>query len=102
YERKEVKDVLAMLRLLHNPADTVALERVIGNVPIGRGLGPRAIETIRAWAATERRTILDGFLAVAGVGDVSSAPTLSGTARGAAQRVGAAISGLQTLAADTS
>jgi DNA helicase-2/ATP-dependent DNA helicase PcrA len=100
YERKEVKDILAALRLLHNPADTVALERVIGNLPIGRGLGPRALETVRTWAAAERRTMLDGFLAVAGAGDAESAPALSGAARAAANRVGSVIAGLRTLAGD--
>src|SRR5690606_36543933 len=40
YDRKEVKDVLAVFRLLENPADQVSLERVIENMPIGRGLGP--------------------------------------------------------------
>jgi len=38
YERKEIKDVLAYLRLLHNPRDLVSLSRVI-NVPT-RGIGP--------------------------------------------------------------
>ena len=66
YERKEIKDILATLRLLHNPADSVALERVVGNLPIGRGLGPRALEEIRTWAVTERRPMLEGFLAIAG------------------------------------
>ena len=36
YQRKEIKDALAYLRLVHNPADNIALGRVI-NVP------PRAI-----------------------------------------------------------
>lgn len=102
YERKEIKDVLAVLRLLHNPADAVALERVIGNLPIGRGLGPRALETIRAWAVTGRRTMLDGFLAIAGAGDALTAPLLSGSSRSAAQRVGAVMAALQTLIASTS
>ena len=39
YERREVKDVLAYLRLLRNPQDTVALGRVV-NVP-PRGVGPK-------------------------------------------------------------
>ena len=39
YERREVKDVLAYLRLLRNPQDTVALSRVV-NVP-PRGVGPK-------------------------------------------------------------
>ena len=102
YERKEIKDILAVLRLLHNPADAVALERIIGNMPIGRGLGPRALEVIRAWAALERRTMLDGFLALAGAGDAPSAPHLTGASRSAAQRVGSVISGLQVVVADAS
>jgi DNA helicase-2/ATP-dependent DNA helicase PcrA len=95
YERKEIKDVLAVLRLLHNPADSVALERIIGNFPIGRGLGPRALEAVRTWAAAERRPMLDGFLAIAGTGDSFSAPALSGSSRSAAQRVGSVMGALQ-------
>jgi len=102
YERKEIKDVLAMLRLLHNPADSVALERVIGNLPMGRGLGPRALETIRDWAVSEQHSMLEGFLAVAGSGSAGSAPALSGTAQSAAKRVGAVIKELQNLAVDAS
>jgi DNA helicase-2/ATP-dependent DNA helicase PcrA len=101
YERKEVKDILATLRLLHNPADTVALERVIGNLPIGRGLGPRALEDIRTWAATERRTMLEGFLVIAGASSADTTPSLSGNARTAAQRVGSVIAGLRDVAEDT-
>ncbi|MBQ9017133.1 UvrD-helicase domain-containing protein [Candidatus Saccharibacteria bacterium] len=37
YDRKEVKDVLAILKVLVNPADRVALERVVGNVLLGIG-----------------------------------------------------------------
>jgi DNA helicase-2/ATP-dependent DNA helicase PcrA len=102
YERKEIKDILAVLRLLHNPADAVALERIIGNMPVGRGLGPRALEAIRAWAVVERRTMLDGFLALASAGDALTAPQLTGASRSTAQRLGAVISGLQVLAADAS
>lgn len=45
YERKEVKDMLAYLRLILNPEDWVSLERVI-NLP-ARGIGPKAIEELR-------------------------------------------------------
>jgi DNA helicase-2/ATP-dependent DNA helicase PcrA len=48
YERREVKDVLAYLRLIHNPLDEISLERVI-NVP-PRGIGPSAWAALRAWA----------------------------------------------------
>lgn len=44
YERREVKDVLAYLRLAVNPRDRASLER-IGNVPT-RGLGPKSLERL--------------------------------------------------------
>ncbi len=49
YERKEVKDALAYLRVLHNPADTVSLERIINEPP--RGIGAKTVEALRQWAA---------------------------------------------------
>ncbi len=48
YERREVKDVLAYLRLAHNPNDTISLRRVI-NVP-SRGIGDKTIAALLAWA----------------------------------------------------
>ncbi|MEK7627250.1 MAG: UvrD-helicase domain-containing protein [Patescibacteria group bacterium] len=44
YARREVKDVLAYLRLLINPADTISLQRII-NVP-PRGIGKASVEKI--------------------------------------------------------
>ena len=49
YQRREVKDVLAYLRLIHNPLDTVSLERII-NVP-PRGVGRKTMTAISNWAA---------------------------------------------------
>ncbi|MGI8474930.1 MAG: ATP-dependent helicase, partial [Thermomicrobiales bacterium] len=96
YDRKEVKDVLAVLRLLHNPADEVSLQRIIDNTPLGRGLGPKAIDTVRAWTSLHGGPLLDGFLAfVPGAASETGAPELSGTARSAAQRLGTAISRLR-------
>ncbi len=48
YERKEVKDVLAYLRLVHNPFDRVSFERVV-NVP-PRGIGAKTLEELGRWA----------------------------------------------------
>jgi len=44
YGRREVKDVVAYLRLIHNPSDQVSLLRVLNTPP--RGLGAKAIETL--------------------------------------------------------
>jgi DNA helicase II / ATP-dependent DNA helicase PcrA len=52
YERKEVRDLLAYLRLIANKADEVSLRRVL-NVP-KRGIGERAEEYVAAYAQRER------------------------------------------------
>jgi DNA helicase-2/ATP-dependent DNA helicase PcrA len=52
YERKEVKDVLAYLRLVQNPRDAVAFRRVV-NVP-PRGIGAKTVEEIDRVAAGGR------------------------------------------------
>jgi DNA helicase-2/ATP-dependent DNA helicase PcrA len=50
YERKEIKDLLAYLRVLANLADEISLRRII-NVP-KRGIGDRAIECVDLYAQT--------------------------------------------------
>lgn len=44
YARREIKDLLAFLRLIHNPADSTSLSRVI-NVP-NRGIGQKTIQAL--------------------------------------------------------
>ena len=48
YKRKEVKDVIAYLRLIHNPADDISLLRII-NTP-SRKLGARTLEIVQQYA----------------------------------------------------
>lgn len=48
YDRKEIKDVLAYLRLIANPADNMSFERIV-NVP-KRGVGPGTVEKLRVFA----------------------------------------------------
>ncbi|GAA1331546.1 DNA helicase PcrA [Pseudonocardia xinjiangensis] len=52
YERREVRDALAYLRVLSNPEDTVSLRRIL-NVP-KRGIGDRAEELVATYADRER------------------------------------------------
>lgn len=59
YERKEVKDLLAYLRVLSNPLDSVALARII-NVP-KRGLGDKSIQAIQDLASDLRIPLMDAL-----------------------------------------
>ena len=59
YERREVRDALAYLRALVNPADTVSLRRIV-NVP-KRGIGERAEAVLDAFAERERTTFWDAM-----------------------------------------
>ncbi len=59
YERKEVRDALAYLRMLVNPDDQVSLRRIL-NVP-KRGIGDRAVECVNALANRERITFWDAL-----------------------------------------
>ena len=61
YERREVRDALAYLRLLVNPADSVSLRRVL-NTP-KRGIGERAEACIEGLAAARRDHLLGGAAA---------------------------------------
>lgn len=94
YERKEVRDILGVLRLVYNPSDNVSLQRVIDNFPIGRGFGPRAMEVAVDWAAEHRRPTLDAFLAlvptVAARSDVLP-PPFTGAGKTAAGRIGSSF-----------
>ncbi|HQV82285.1 MAG TPA: DNA helicase PcrA [Ornithinibacter sp.] len=82
YERREVKDALAYLRVLSNPTDTVNLRRIL-NVP-KRGIGDRAEACVSALAERERIPF------VAALGRPEDAP-------GIATRSVTAIKGFTTL-----
>ncbi|HON21668.1 MAG TPA: 3'-5' exonuclease, partial [Candidatus Paceibacterota bacterium] len=69
YQRKEIKDIIAYLRILANPADLVSLERVI-NVP-SRGIGQKKIESIfkdtdykKVWQNIEKFSEAKDFLEI--------------------------------------
>jgi DNA helicase-2/ATP-dependent DNA helicase PcrA len=62
YERREVKDFLAYLRVLVNPEDEVSLRRII-NTP-KRGIGDRALDQIDLYASTNGLTFWQALCAV--------------------------------------
>ena len=67
YERMEVKDIIAYMRVIVNPADTVSIKRII-NVP-RRGIGVATVQKIEDFAYEEGLPL---FEAIQRVGNVST------------------------------
>lgn len=59
YNRKEIKDLIAYLKLIYNPCDSVSLERII-NVP-KRGIGAKSIENLRKKATENNISMFDAI-----------------------------------------
>ncbi len=60
YDRKEIKDIMAYLRLLYQPEDRVSFERIV-NVPV-RGIGAKSLEYFYTWMAENSYTLTDGLI----------------------------------------
>jgi DNA helicase-2/ATP-dependent DNA helicase PcrA len=59
YDRKEIKDVLAYLKLIVNPKDTVSLKRII-NFPT-RGIGEISVRRLETWTLENQLTLFDAL-----------------------------------------
>jgi DNA helicase-2/ATP-dependent DNA helicase PcrA len=59
YQRKEIRDFLAYLRILLNPLDDLCLERII-NSP-RRGIGEKTISLLREWAASHSYSLSEAL-----------------------------------------
>lgn len=70
YERKEVKDILAYLRVIHNPSDSLSLLRII-NVP-RRGIGDATIGKLQAFAAENELSLFEAVSAAGSIPGISS------------------------------
>ena len=94
YNRKEIKDVLAYLRVMVNPSDEISLVRII-NTP-ARGIGKTTIDRLRAHAMETGRRSIDL---------VAAAETVPNLGAAAAKRIGqfaALLEKLRKLAAGNS
>ncbi len=60
YDRKEIRDITAYLKVLANPRDDLSLRRII-NVP-RRGIGAKTFEVIAALAAEHAEPLLDALM----------------------------------------
>lgn len=71
YERKEIKDIIAYLRLVQNPNDTVGLFRII-NVP-ARKIGAKTIEALQGFSLQRKISVFQAMEEVAHLGELPDA-----------------------------
>jgi DNA helicase-2/ATP-dependent DNA helicase PcrA len=83
YERREVKDLLAYLRLILNPFDAVSLRRVINSPP--RGIGQVSMQRLEEFAASRQLSLFEVLE------QVDEVPSLTPRVRAAAQQFVAII-----------
>jgi len=69
YERKEIKDILAYLKVISNLKDSLSLLRII-NYP-NRGIGSKTIEKLKKWAATHNISLFESIGKVDQIGEIS-------------------------------
>jgi DNA helicase-2/ATP-dependent DNA helicase PcrA len=93
YNRKEIKDVVAYMRVISNPSDEVSLAR-IANVPT-RGLGDAAIKHMTAWSMANGVGLLEAM------SRANEIPGVSARAAGGAREFVRLLGFWQTMAAGT-
>ena len=93
YDRKEIKDVLAYLRLIYQPDDRVSFERIV-NVP-ARGIGPKSLENFYGWRRVNSLSLSEALVRARECGDMTP------KARGALAELGDLLSAVRVLSEET-
>ena len=94
YDRKEIKDIIAYIRLIYQPNDRASFDRII-NVPT-RGIGAKSVQNFNSWASDENYTLQQ---ALQRVGDCQSLTT---KARNSLVELSDIISSLRTISQESS
>ena len=91
YDRKEIKDIIAYLRVVYQPNDRLSFSRIV-NIP-GRGLGATSLERFLLWQAATGMNVIDAL------SHVHEADGLMPKAKNALGVLGNHLRELQTLLA---
>jgi len=92
YDRQEIKDLLAYIRLLYQPEDRISFERIV-NVP-GRGIGAKSLQKFYEWFEGLGLTLSEGLAQAANCG------ALTGKAKNGMIEFADIIGGLRGLVDD--
>lgn len=89
FKRREVRDIVAWLRLLRNPRDDEAFLRIV-NVP-PRGIGKQSLDRLAAWAEQQHMSLLDA------TNHAAEVPALTRRAIGAYEKFGVLFHRIQQV-----
>ena len=92
YDRKEIKDIMAYLRLIYQPEDRISFERIV-NIPT-RGVGTKSVQTFLSWQTRQ------GLNLQAALGRVGECDELMPKARKALLELGDILQSMQEVMAD--
>ncbi len=93
YDRQEIKDLIAYLRLIYQPEDRISFERIV-NVPT-RGIGAKSLVRFFAWQQNEALSLFRAL------NEVSRCGELTDKARTALGSLGDMLTALREVADDT-
>ena len=94
YDRKEIKDIMAYLRLIFQPEDRVSFERVV-NVPT-RGIGAKSLQTFFVWRDGQALSLFQALQ------QADDCPDLTPRARKALSELGDILASLRIVSEDAS
>jgi DNA helicase-2/ATP-dependent DNA helicase PcrA len=94
YDRKEIKDIMAYLRLIYQPEDRISFARAV-NVPT-RGVGDKSLETFFDWQRSQSMTLLEALT------EVQTAPGLTPRARKGLNELGDLLAAMREVMQDAS
>lgn len=89
YDRKEIKDILAYLRVIFQPEDRVSFERIV-NVPT-RGLGAKSLQNFFSWQADNNLSLYSALA------EVGNCPELTPKARTALSELSDTLNSLREI-----
>ena len=94
YDRKEIKDLMAYLRLIFQPEDRISFERIV-NIPT-RGIGGKSVQNFLSWQLSQGLTLLSAL------SSVNDCETLTPRAKKALFELGEMIESLREVMVDAS
>ena len=93
YDRKEIKDLMAYLRLIFQPEDRISFERIV-NVPT-RGVGAKSLQGFFNWQINQGLSLFDALQ------QAGSCPGITAKARNALSELGDILASLRIVMDDT-